>query len=241
MGGHMGEKDANATSSGSSRRNRFEQLRPIGSFFREHPAIAVTLLYFQVTTVGVVYSWALFRRFDINVFDYAEANDFLLAAFKDPLVFLMSMLTIILIVATQVLAIVFRRWQVKRRPRPEVTTSDTSSKWAFLDSNLSESATAMVFWSLLVLFPFVVVSYSLIPPVVLANRTANSLLGPTDEPLTSVQYRATSGSDEQTTEKGLRVIGTTQNFVFFYDRKETRTLIIPNAQIVEMEHAVENP
>ena len=34
----------------------------------------------------------------------------------------------------------------------------------------------------------------------------------------------------------MRVIGTTQSFVFFYDRKDTRTLVIPTAQIVEMEH-----
>ena len=54
------------------------------SFFREHPAIAGTLLYLQVNAVGVIYSWALFRNFGINVFDFAEANDFLLAAFREP-------------------------------------------------------------------------------------------------------------------------------------------------------------
>jgi hypothetical protein len=37
--------------------------------------MAVSLLYLQVTTVGVIYSWALFRRFGVNVFDYAETND----------------------------------------------------------------------------------------------------------------------------------------------------------------------
>jgi hypothetical protein len=50
----------NDTSSGSSRRDPLEQLRPIGSFFREHPAIVGSLLYLQVTTVGVLYSWQLF-------------------------------------------------------------------------------------------------------------------------------------------------------------------------------------
>jgi hypothetical protein len=64
----MVENHSNATSRGSSRGDPLvEYLRSVGNFFREHPAIAGTLLYLQVTTVGVVYSWQLFRRFDINI------------------------------------------------------------------------------------------------------------------------------------------------------------------------------
>ena len=68
------------------------------------------------------------------------------------------------------------------------------------------------------------------------DKASGVPLLPTDEGLTSVQYRATSGSDEQTRETGLRVIGTTQSFIFFYDRNDERTLIIPTTQIVKMEH-----
>src|SRR5215210_5046418 len=85
----------NDTSRKPSRRDELEQLRPVESSFREHPAIVGSLLYIQVTTMGVAYSWTLFRRFDINVFDYAETNDFLLAAFKDLTVFVMNMITTI--------------------------------------------------------------------------------------------------------------------------------------------------
>jgi hypothetical protein len=78
--------------------------------------------------------------------------------------------------------------------------------------------------------------YTLFFPFTVANAAADELLGPKYKPITTVQYRATFSSDEQTTETGLRVIGTTQSFVFFYDRKHTRTLVIPTAQIVEMKH-----
>jgi hypothetical protein len=102
----MVENHSNATSRGSSRGDPLvEYLRSVGNFFREHPAIAGTLLYLQVTTVGVVYSWQLFRRFDINIFYYAEANDFLLAAFRDPVVFGMSIFTVIVATATIVVQI----------------------------------------------------------------------------------------------------------------------------------------
>jgi hypothetical protein len=87
----------------------------------------------------------------------------------------------------------------------------------------------------------VVILYTLGLPLAFTGIVADRLQSSDYEPLTSVQYRATSGSDEQTTETGLRVIGTTQSFVFFYDKnakKENRTLIIPSAQIVEMKQDV---
>jgi hypothetical protein len=93
---------------------------------------------------------------------------------------------------------------------------------------------------LAVVFMFFIM-YTLLFPFVLANSAADSLLqGPPEGPLTSVQYRATSGTEEQTRVTGLRVIGTTQNFLFFYDNEPTpRTLIIPHAQIVEIEYDLE--
>jgi hypothetical protein len=50
----------------------------------EHPGILVSGLYFVASVVGLVYSWAFFRSFEINVFHYAEISDFLLASLKEP-------------------------------------------------------------------------------------------------------------------------------------------------------------
>ena len=109
----MTEKEPNDTTSGTSPDQSSDFLRAIGNFFRDHPAIAGSLLYLQVTTVGVVYSWSLFRQFRINIFDYAETNDFLLAAFKDPIVFGMS-------ITTLVLGIGFGLYFAVRQPRLNV-------------------------------------------------------------------------------------------------------------------------
>jgi hypothetical protein len=221
----VGEDQANNYSSQptSEERDRdplVELLRPVGSFFREHPAVVGSLLYLQVTIIGVIYSWALYRRFDINIFDYAEANDFLLAAFKDPLVLGMSLFSLFYFpAAIWIMNKIAARYYLER-------------------FNLSHLfwrrviRTAVVLFYLLALF---------VLPFVFANIAAYSLQASKDLPFspaphTSVQYRATAGSSEQTTETGLRVIGITQSFVFFYDRKDTRTLVIPTAQIVEMEH-----
>jgi hypothetical protein len=50
------------------------------SFFREHPAVLVSALYVAASVVGMFYSWAYLRRFGINVFNYAQISDFLLAS-----------------------------------------------------------------------------------------------------------------------------------------------------------------
>ena len=56
-------------------------LKPI---FREHPALIVSAFYVAASTIGMFYSWAYLRQFGINVFNYAQLSDFLLASLKEP-------------------------------------------------------------------------------------------------------------------------------------------------------------
>lgn len=53
-------------------------------FAKANPAIVLTLFYVLLTFMGMEYSWALYGEFDLNYFDFASADDFLLSAFKDP-------------------------------------------------------------------------------------------------------------------------------------------------------------
>src|SRR5215217_8741638 len=59
------------------------------------PTLIVTMLYVYIAAIGIVYSWALYRMFGINIFDYSEIADFLLAAFKNAF----ALLSIVLIAA----------------------------------------------------------------------------------------------------------------------------------------------
>ena len=63
--------------------------------FLKRPAIGGSCIYIFVSSVGVIYSWVLFREFQINIFDFAETNDFLLIAFKEPLLFLVPLIIIL--------------------------------------------------------------------------------------------------------------------------------------------------
>ena len=63
----------------SNRNDRW--LHPI---FREHPALLVSVFYVAASVIGMFYSWAYLRHFGINVFNYAQLSDFLLASLKEP-------------------------------------------------------------------------------------------------------------------------------------------------------------
>ena len=56
----------------------------MAAVLREHPALLVSAFYLAASFIGMFYSWAFLRRFGINVFNYAQISDFLLASLKEP-------------------------------------------------------------------------------------------------------------------------------------------------------------
>ena len=56
----------------------------MAAVLREHPALLVSAFYLAASFIGLFYSWAFLRRFGINVFNYAQISDFLLASLKEP-------------------------------------------------------------------------------------------------------------------------------------------------------------
>jgi hypothetical protein len=73
---------------------RQDWLHPI---FREHPALLVSALYVAASAIGMFYSWAFLSRFDVNVFNYAQLGDFLLASLKEPATWALVFLAVALI------------------------------------------------------------------------------------------------------------------------------------------------
>ena len=57
-------------------------------WFRDNWAWVAPLIYIYVTLTGMAQSWFQFNAFGINVFEFSELNDFLLAAFREPVSFL---------------------------------------------------------------------------------------------------------------------------------------------------------
>jgi len=57
----------------------------------------VSAFYVAASVIGMFYSWAYLRRFGINVFNYAQISDFLLASLKEPFTWGLVILAVVLV------------------------------------------------------------------------------------------------------------------------------------------------
>ena len=65
----------------------------VKDFLGKNPTFVLTLLYLYATAIGMYYSAALYSKFGINIFDFAEMADFLLATFKNPIALLLELIS----------------------------------------------------------------------------------------------------------------------------------------------------
>ena len=64
------------------------------AIFREHPALLVSAFYVAASVIGMFYAWAYLREFGINVFNYSQISDFLLASLKEPFTWVLVVLAV---------------------------------------------------------------------------------------------------------------------------------------------------
>ena len=205
------QKDSSAQ--GNDENNRWGEVK---TFFRENPTLVLTLMYVDLTGIGILYSWLLYRQFGINVFDFAEIGDFLLVAFKAPAVTFSALLVQVLFVAL-----------------PFIIVRVFSLPGLALQFG---TAFAVVF----------LLTITLVIPLGLAYSQADAIKQVDEQAQATVRYRTFSGpSSGQVTKSGVALIGSTQKVVFFYDVDENyartpivfarTTIVIPHAQIVWIE------
>jgi hypothetical protein len=69
----------------------------IRKILKDHPALVVSGFYVAASIIGMFYSWAFLREFGINVFNYAQISDFLLASLKEPATWALAFLAVVLV------------------------------------------------------------------------------------------------------------------------------------------------
>lgn len=79
----------------------------------EHPAFLFSSMYVIASIIGMAFSWDFLRRFGINVFNYAEIGDFMLASLKEPFTWGLVMFSILLMVGDNALS----KLVAKKTPR----------------------------------------------------------------------------------------------------------------------------
>ena len=94
--------------------------RQLGSFVARHEGIAFTLGYLVLATLGMVHLAAFYAEFRINVLEFADVSDFLLAPVRDPLVVLVSILPLPVLVVLELSGrLLDRGWRRLRRKTPD--------------------------------------------------------------------------------------------------------------------------
>ena len=69
-----------------------EVRRKTGVLFREHTTLSLTVLYLFLTVIGAIHEFFLYARFKVNILQFADPLDFLLAAIRQPLVVVFCLL-----------------------------------------------------------------------------------------------------------------------------------------------------
>lgn len=54
-------------------------------YAKEHPTLLLSICYFIVTIIGVIYSYFFYAEFGIEILKFADLSDFLLASILEPL------------------------------------------------------------------------------------------------------------------------------------------------------------
>jgi hypothetical protein len=233
-------------------------------FLLANPTVVLSLLYLYVTGVGMLYSAVLYGRFGINVFDYSEIGDFLLAAFKNPVAFLSGGL----LAAVGFALLYYRASAVSRRLREvdsiiqegiqeleeldriqervqelveleqrELTKAMYQrERLRHLVQQQSQMQRRLRLLSVIsaIVMPLTIVFSSFVLPYYSAGKTASSIKAG-EYPSVDVRYRSFKGSAGQVTVPGLGLIGATQKAAFFYDVDHKHTLVVPQSQIVSIE------
>ncbi len=177
-------------------------------YFVDHPAIGGSFIYIVCSFIGSTYSFFLYRKFQINIFDYAEASDFLLIAFKEPY----SSLLIFVTLCITFILITFIVGAIKAlRGHPQKSFEKFFSFF----------------------FQIMGVVFILYTPYYNAKTRAKKIIR--GESTINVFYQVGKhGSTSIVKKRNSSLIGSTEKFMFIYDRSDNSTIAISKTQIISI-------
>jgi hypothetical protein len=199
----------------------------IKGFFLENPTFALTLSYLYVTAVGMLYSAVLYGRFGINIFDYSEIADFVLAAFKNPIALVVTGFQVALL---YIMGYVNAWLTLRRNIRSHQRESGYMVRVRSPALTMLKTTVVRLQFGAFILLGVTFLGATCLLAILTASSIKNG-----NKPTVEVRYRSFSGTAGQMTTPGLAFIGATQRAAFFYDEADKRTIVIPQAQIVSIE------
>lgn len=170
--------------------------------------------------------WSLFRGFELNIMDFAQISDFLLAAFKQPNTFIQSLITI----ASAIFAI--KRFS---RERKDLQTKRLSKSWGFSPRSLRVLDTLVIIVLAVVIITSTV--WFFVIPFQWGSWDAKKIKNGNSLKVVVQLKGSNIPGTLSKIENETFLIGTAGKFVFFYDNTKKCAHIVPIANILEI-HSV---
>ena len=185
----------------------------LASLWANHPGLLITTAYLIITAIGLVYDAGFYAKFRINIAEYAETSDFLLAAARAPLIILLSLLPIPLLLVVGW----FDRWARRRFPRYGAL------------SRRSEAAMGGERRARLLSRGLFVVIYAVMFTLLYAERVAQDIKQGRGRRVEVELVDGKAGPGELPV-----LLGTTAKFVFLYYPTTRRTHVVPSENIARI-------
>jgi hypothetical protein len=183
----------------------------------EHLGLAITLAYLFLAAVGMLHRGFVLLYFRINLLDYAEPSDLLLAALRDPLVVLVCIAPIPLV------ALYFRgaQWLRRRYPGSVWTTGGARAREFERKHRDALYVASVILWALAFSLQY-------------ASKVAHDLRGGRGR---RVQVDLITGSVRVPGDTlWPLLLGTTQKYVFLYDNVRQVTTVVPVDNIAQIRY-----
>ena len=68
----------------------FSHPHPLRTLIREQPALSVTFAYILVSVIGLLFSFAYYRRFGLNFFNFSALGDIAMAVLREPVTLVLA-------------------------------------------------------------------------------------------------------------------------------------------------------
>lgn len=184
-------------------------------FRSEHVGLLLTLSYLFLAAIGMFHEALVFLIFRINILDFAEPSDFLMAALRDPLIVIVSLCAVPLV------WFYYRSYVRSGLRRP-------STRW-FMGSERYRGFLARNYTSM---FLFTTLLYGVSFGMWYALHIAKQLRAGHGRRV-HVELVADPGRMQSDTSP-LLLLGSTQKYLFLYDPAKQVTSILPASNIARL-------
>ena len=192
--------------------------KPTGplAFLQRHPGLFVSIGYLFLTSIGIIYEVLFFDLFHVPILNFSQPTDFILAGFRQPVLFLLFTLSVAL---AWRIVVKDRQWRVKSEKYRAVMEKLETKMW----------------FSPWILYPTFACVYFFNTTAVYAKYTASNFMLGKGRAI-SVELNSTlTDPDPKLKEATSLLLGSNSSYIFLFSPKDGRVRIIPVQSIARMQ------